>query len=627
MASQFYGPGGTSNVTPSYPSYPTYPMFPTPMFFPGFSQFPNPSPSPVAADLLGGKRFYGQASTQGSRIDRFLIEVTNRVDPQNIRAQDDFASLAITAVDAAGNRVDDYVGTVLLSSTDPEAVLPLEGRVQFEPRNLGRKQLTLGLALKTPGEQWLRAVDSANPTIEGYHRFTVVGSIAHRTETLITIMSPRDGEVLNTLETTVKGNGPPFINIVVLGGKKELAAETDRDGFFSVTLALAPAKTEHVIKVRDELGKYESEEVTITTDVEAPKVERISFTPENPEEETDVLLIVETEPNVKIATVTLEGAHHALTVSGTEPQKYQALLRAPKAGTYDVVITLADDLGNTTEVTQALRVTPKGLPRVIGVSAEAEPNAVALSWETPEGIELDGYRIYVGTSATDFLYTLDTDRPTAAATVAGLRPGTIYYFAVSALQDERESEAKSDVVSAMPLGLTLSALPQESALLLEWSDLGDDLMLSSYILEYGVEPDVYTEKRTLNGELRAFTLRDLINSVPYYLKLTPIATTGETLEDFTATAEGTPFTRIAGFRPSPGDPIPFELLGDLHAAAPEGYAPAPSPPELSSEGIPVPLLATAGLAAAAVMAYVGYCKRRTRMMSAFFKSVEERYHS
>jgi len=67
-----------------------------------------------------------------------------------------------------------------------------------------------------------------------------------------------------------------------------------------------------------------------------------------------------------------------------------------------------------------------------------------------------------------------------------------------------------------------------------------DVPLASYLLEFGVQGEEFTESRFLNGELREYTLRDLLNAVPYQLRLTPISVTGQKVEDLSATGEGTP---------------------------------------------------------------------------------------
>ena len=642
----FYGPGARANAQAKYAPapmyYQPYPVYAPPMYQP-YPTYPGgnvtlPVPrssaelakqsgvgSPYAASLLG-KQFYGQVSQLTNPVNRFVIEVTNRVDPQRMKAADDYASISITATDSAGNRVEDYLGTALLSSTDSEAILPVEGIVTFEPGNLGKKQLTLGLAFSTPGEQWLRAVDSENPSVEGLMQFTVVGTLKLSAERMITIAEPSDGALLNAAEITVKGNGPPFINLTVIGGRSEVSGETDRDGFFSLRVTLDPSKTGHVLKVQDETGKYESEEVTLTIDVTPPEAESIAFTPEEIEEGKDILLVVTSEPGLRVSTMTLEETAYPLAISGSDPKKYQVLFQAPATGIHEPIITLEDALGNETTVAATLTVSPKGLPRVQNVIATPKANAVELTWDAITVPEIAEYRIYVGTSQTEFIYTLDTDRPTLSATVAGLRPAVPYYFAVTALLDERESKEKSEIIRASALGIRLDVTPQDGALLLQWTLADDAIPLTSFILSYGIGKDDYTEKRTLNGGLKAFTLRDLLNDQPYFLKLTPVATTGDVLGEFAAVGEGTPKASRAGFHATAADPIPAEFDG--HAAAPLLPAPrTPEPPALSDEGIPLPAWWIAAAATCGIIGLHMIRRRRMRALALFSRRMKALYNS
>jgi hypothetical protein len=125
-----------------------------------------------------------------------------------------------------------------------------------------------------------------------------------------------------------------------------------------------------------------------------------------------------------------------------------------------------------------------------------------------------------------------------------------------------ESENKSEVIEVIPLGLSLTVTPGNGSLTLEWTTLSEDIPLSGFILEYGVEPEALTEKRMLNGDQTTFTLRDLLNDITYHLKLTPVTVTGEILIDTAAEGEGTPTSSLGGFHPGPSDPIP-EGLGSL----------------------------------------------------------------
>jgi hypothetical protein len=266
---------------------------------------------------------------------------------------------------------------------------------------------------------------------------------------------------------------------------------------------------------------------------------------------------------------------------------------------------------------------------------------IDLSWNPIEDPAVEGYRIYVGMEPKNYSSYLDSPDPRGGATVGGLKPATTYYFAVTALAGDRESRAKSIEVTGVPLGLKLDVTPQDGALLIEWSSLDEDTPLSTYKLEYGVENGNLTEIRILNGDLRAYTLRDLLNDVNYFLRLTPITTTGDSLNDLAAEGQGTPAATGGGFHPTAADPVPFGVIGSGIGTGP-AYSSLPSQPNIPSSippsgtvhsgapatpgtGIPPIAWWIAG-AFSTVAFYVQAQRRKTmRVTLQFLQSMEQRY--
>jgi len=209
------------------------------------------------------------------------------------------------------------------------------------------------------------------------------------------------------------------------------------------------------------------------------------------------------------------------------------------------------------------------------VKAEARANEADLTWDPPKDGTPDKYRVYVGEESGNYAYNLDTDQPTPQAQVTGLKPGATYYFAITALQGDRESE-KSAEVTAVPLGLTLAVTPKKEALFIEWA-VQAQMPIGSFTLEYGVAEDDLSEKRIIpGGDLRpgakrSLTLRDLLPGVTYSIRLTPVTTTGDPIQELVNTAQGTPESD-SGFHPAAGDPLPFlpAALQDLVTGAPQG---------------------------------------------------------
>lgn len=634
IVESFAGRGGTTYA--AYPATTGYNSYNTAPASYGGTQLYGARPTNTygSSNLMGsvaGRPLYGQVGSFDV-VDHFQINVPDQVkvfDTMNIE---------IIAMDRQNRIVEGYTGTVFLFSTDPEALLPLDGEIAFRPQDLGVKVLRLGLQFQTPGQlnkmgqptHVLHVEDNRDPSISGETELIVMsittGGGTQRP--LITITSPKLDSTVNSLNIMVEGVGPPFVNLEVLGGEEDAFGDSDQSGAFSIPLKLNATQTDHTLRVRDASGRYDSGNIRIRLDATAPTLGEILFNPATPEEGKEVSISVQSEPGLPSVQLTVGGSAVMLK-AGTAAQSgsYVGTFTAPAAGQQQLALKATDSAGNAEEIRVSLTTLKKALPTVTGVSAEAKANAITLQWASVEDDTLKHYRIYVGDQPGEFLYTLDTDRPTTAATVAGLRAGTSYIFAVTAVDGDRES-AKSQEVEATVLGLKLEVSPQDSSLLIEWSSLQTDMPLSSFILEYGVSSDDLTETRTLNGELRAFTLRDLLNDVTYYMRLTPVTTTGNKLGELAADGVGTPSAVAPGFTPTPADPIPFNPSTDRSR---KPGAPLPpiskhhNVPEIPSTGIPPLAWWLAGGVSTLLLMMHMHRRRTLRMTLQFFEDMEKMY--
>lgn len=581
--------------------------------------------APVQPGAAYGNQFFGSIDARSlygqvasfDIVDRLIMDTKTQM-----RVNTD-ENLTITAVDRSGRIVEDYTGTVELLSTDPQAILPSFGNVVFRPNDLGRKTLVLGLRFATPGEHVLHARDSRDRSIMGEISITVAGDAATQPRQTIRILTPEQDAMVNNRTITVEGTAPPFVNLIVTGGTEDAYGESDAGGRFSITVQLHPNQQDHTLRVRDESGRNDSGNLRLKLDIEPPSISKFTFTPAIPTEGDEVLVSVQAEDNSgRIATAVLHMDGQQIQLEpGTMSGAFQALLRTEQHGSYQPMLRVADAAGNATEILSTLEVRRKGLPQVQNVQAEAEPSAIVLSWDPvrPEdGRPVDGYRIYVGESAENFPHTLETDA--VSAKIGGLKPGMTYYFTITAWRGDQESEEKSRIVQAIPIGMRLNVTPGNSSLTLQWTKL-KDIPLASFRLEYGVEAGVYTEERMINGALVTHTMRDLLNDITYHIRLTPIATTGEVLTDLAVTGAGTPTSRLGGFQPGPADPVPTGLA--VGASPPPMHSGAP-PPAQPETGIPVSLWWILAMALPAAALYLR-SRRSARMYNAFVTAMQQQY--
>jgi len=561
-----------------------------------------------------GRILYGQLNNSFDVVDHFLVEIESKTKDIPIRQDTTFR---ITAKDRNEKTVEDYTGSVRFSSTDPKAILPF-GTRQFAAKDLGVKNFTLGLRFVTGGEQTL-AVEDTSGNVRGSVTVQVTGGSVIPDSSKILIAEPTEGSMVNSANVIVKGTAQPLINLLITGGTEIARGDTNTEGAFQIPVTLNTQQTGATLQVEEATGKFKSSPIHLRIDLSGPRISAVEFSPREPSEDQITQITVKTEAGSAPVTMLLKDKSSPLQENPLEPGTFLGNFTAPSpSGDYQIMVTALDKIGNKSELLASLSVKQKTPGIVQNLTAEAKVNAVALQWEPVEKDTADTYRVYVGDREDNFAYSLDTDASVSAATVAGLKQATTYYFAVTALKDTIESPEKSKVASATVLGLRLSVIPGDTNLLMQWNSIKRTTPLSAYLLEYGVEPDQLTEKRMINGDADTYSLRDLLNGVTYFLQLTPISVTGELLKDLTTQAEGTP--NGAGFHAVAGSGTQF-AFDDLPL-------PPPPPTSVVEPGMP-PATWMMLMAAAALLVFMllHWQRRRSlRMTAAFLQGMQHQYN-
>lgn len=574
-----------------------------------------PQSNSLNASLISGRALYGQVSTV-NRIASFTFEVS-----ASMKVNTD-ENITIVARDRNGQIVEDYEGTVLLSSTDPDAILPSFGSVTFNGSDLGRKQLVLGLRFLTPGEHILYGQDSEDKDVYGQTSITVTGRSTTVSNERITIISPIQNTVVTTSTVTVEGTGPAFINLIVSGGTRDVAGETDAEGNFSVTIPLDSTQTEHTITVASETGNAESNALTIITDVTAPEITSFEYNPTVPQVGTDILITITVkEEGSGIATTTLSINNEIVTLKETGTNAYSYVFTPKNDGPLSMLVSVADKAGNTKEVQSMAEVQKKPTPVVQNLQGKIENNIALLTWD--EIKDVDMYRIYVGQTANEFSYTLETR--VNEAKINGLIPGTVYYFAITAKLDGKESVEKSQTLVLESPRTTMTVVEKDGRLELQWKMPLSGTTISNYRLRYGIQADALSEERMLNGTLEAYTVENLLNNTKYFLELVPITVTGKILTEATMIANGTPSG--SAFHGSASDPIPADILGKYGKEGKgKGEVITPDVPKLPDIGLPTSMvLISIFCAIIGVYTYIRYKEAREHRL--FLEYMQAQYNS
>ncbi len=149
--------------------------------------------------------------------------------------------------------------------------------------------------------------------------------------------------------------------------------------------------------------------------------------------------------------------------------------------------------------------------------------------------EADGYKIYWGLSE-DALNQNDTvGSSTRQYTIQNLTPGTLYYVAVSAYNEDGESnkssiksvKTQSDTVfPATPRNFTITTINAitQSSVALKWTQ-NTESDLDHYNIYYGTTSGALTNsKQALHSDASSFTIDGLSGSTRYFFAITAVDT-------------------------------------------------------------------------------------------------------
>lgn len=585
---------------PQYAPYPPYP----------YAYPPYPYFSPFAA----------QAGQQYDIIQGFRINA-----PKTMEAGVSAEEFSVTAVDRNGRQVQDYAGTMVFDADDPDATLPSLGEYELDPSELGTKSFRLGLKFNMPGERTLRVSDKNDPTIFGETKITVTGEGSSGAKS-IAVVSPENGTTLCGPDVVLRGTGPrnSDVSVEITSGPltRSVPGSTESDGTFAVPLTLEGGQGGYNVRVEEKVGRGKSENIYLEVDRKAPELAEASFAPQSPLVGEKVLVRAKSDAQAAGVKVRLTNGATQLAQEldlepvAAQPGVWQGFFTAPSAGDYQAEFIAVDDCANAATKTALLSAQDPAVPAVEEVRAQPLASAIMLEWDAPAD-DIEEYRIFIGEKADTLDHDFNTQSDGTQAKVSGLLPGRTYYFAVSALKGGRES-ARSDVAQAETLGLSLQISNADCALRLTWTDLAEDIPLASYDLEYGVGGE-YTETRSLNGGMRSYAIRDLLDGIAYDLRLTPVTVTGERLAELAVTGQG---TALCTGTPGSGDPLPFDPAHPpLHPGAPQ----MPVINELPPAGLP-PLARWLG--AVAVLGTGGvlwHLRRKARRQASFLNAIRSQY--
>ncbi|PIZ74074.1 hypothetical protein COY07_01175 [Candidatus Peregrinibacteria bacterium CG_4_10_14_0_2_um_filter_43_11] len=373
----------------------------------------------------------------------------------------------------------------------------------------------------------------------------------------LTIKSPSDDSELGSTSVIVTGQGDANINLKVFDNDSKIGdSETDEDGFFSFD-AKNLENGSHVFYVMSEGGEV-SNSVHVAIDTVPPVLSLLSVYPDGVVKPGDPLSItVQSEPDLDEVKVRLQGIEAALLASDI-PGTYTATVAAPALeGTFPLDVILVDKLSNKAELSgqatvQTGALKPKSPPAVDGLEGTSGDAQVTLNWQAVIGHDnpIQRYRLYYGAHYNELNQTFETQGAVTTLTLSGLENGKQLFFAVKAVDSKGiESDdfgvtialtpaAPAVPALAQPAFVGYQAIPMDGAVQLSWPAF-PGVHAFYYKIYFGVKSGQYDDFAVTSDYSPYFTVRDLINEVPYHFVIAALDINGYEISslspEFTAT--------------------------------------------------------------------------------------------
>lgn len=582
----------------------------------------------LVEDLKRQKEQEAESGAPYTSAASFTMEVPSVI------SSDSPTDFSVVARDADGDIARDFIGEVRFDATDQSARLPVRGI--FQPSHRGRLSFSLGASFSSLGRQVITVSAVDDPDVRGQAEVLVVGREFTRPREEILILEPTPGQILPTTTVNVRGSAPTYVNLRLLLDGLPVGGvfSSDAEGKFE-TRVIFPSGVKNSEVVVEQLGGLSlvSQAVPIVLDTVGPAIADASLLPTTVKAKDRVTFRVLTGPGLSVQ-VDIGGGSLPLSPQSIEEgrQWYEGTAEAPvEVGEVTVTFIVMDEIGHRTEAMQTLTIVARGLPVVENVRAVLEGEDTILSWLPVEGAQR--YRIYLGATAESLDRTLEVPAGFTQARITKLVPGEEVALAVTAIgEGDEESVARSAVVTVVvPLQeMPVSARSRISGAELSWFPVFAG-SAETVRLEYGVEPGVYTEVRSVAAPPGTAILGDLIDGVRYYGAATPLDAAGQPVGAVQTFSVVPGVSGDRTFHPVTADPVPASFLSSLTsilttATPPTVHAVAPPRPleipRSGSLGVATVGILLVGLVAVIVAVRFSWQRSRERSL---LLAIQRRY--
>lgn len=394
------------------------------------------------------------AQAGGQSVAQFGIENMSATLNTN-----ETTSFRVKAVDSSGSVVSSYVGTIIFSSTDPNAQLP--NPYTFLAADQGQKTFELALTFRTPGSQRLIVQQQNNALVKG-EKAVEVTAPGGANGGLVRITKPATGTYrVNTLEVAGEANPNDKVKIFD-NGQQITEVQANASGRFSYTTSLL---TDGQHTFHAESSGIQSSPVTITIDSTPAQIEQVNISKNALGPGESFNISVHSDPDLDSIQATVGDLAIDLQQDPQDPGVYAGTIAAPaQDGEYTVSVILTDRIGNVSQAAEIGKIKVdsnlKGgntlsfnVPsKVQGVVAVPGNGLIALAWQAANAQSgIVQYRIYYGTDPTHPNLVANTKDSKTSWYIPNLQNGMKYYFQVVGIDaNGNEGDNLSDTVNSTP---------------------------------------------------------------------------------------------------------------------------------------------------------------------------------
>lgn len=507
------------------------------------------TPSQLQASLLT------QVSTTPLNSSASRLRI--RTEPTNRVAVGDYYNIIVEVLTQNGQPATDYRGTLLFTSTDTNAELPLKTTgYQFTGGEQPAASKTFSQAARflSAGEKTIQVVDRDNVSLSASFTITAFDRAGGTTATTTPIMITRpQAGILTGKDITVEGTATAYQELHIYDNGVDINKVTaDAQGVFTATLGNLTDGTHKVeVKAQDTGGNVtaSSDAVTVSLRSSTPTVKSLTYDPVGPKfsPAQSVKVIVTADAGLSRVLYSLQGQPFQLTADAQVPGQYTGTITLPaQSGSFDATVQVENSFGITGNQSYPASVTIAPSFNMDSVAYDPNsPTTINVSWQTPTTALNQKLRLAYGMSADALNQTKDIPTAQSPFTLDGLTGNTTYYVQLQAL-DTSGAVLQQSTTKAVttPQGLAISGAQADNAdgkLLVRWSMVGPKSQVTRYHILYGISPENYTKEQYADASVSSVTLEPLVDNTLHYLRVQALGQNGAPLvqsSEFT----GTPMT-------------------------------------------------------------------------------------